>query len=247
MKLRQIAPLLALPVLLCGFTGNVGRESEFYAGVGIGQIKTAVDNDQYGEVGGTWRFKFRHFPYDDLAAWIQFGASWTTFPQGGALGNQVWVIQYMGGLVRDWGEFGGGFALVGDQTGTGPMFVLPSIRLRIGRHDMVQFGFGVLDEAPYWASGGVMHFEAIVAMPFQKVWAPRARIGGRMNPYAPVDRTPIELFGGIEVRLGRHIRIGVEASLGDGGEPGGEPSFTLSGKLGGAVGPGTRSDKRPQP
>ena len=245
--IRKAVLLLALPLLLSGFTGNVGPESEFYVGVGIGQIKTEMDNDRYGEIGGTWRYKFRHHPYDHTAPWVQFGLSWSTYPEGGMLGNQIWAIQYMGGFVKTYVEFGAGFVLTGDQTGIGPMFPLPSFRLRLGPHDKIQFGVGVMDEAPYWSSGGVLHFEAIVTAPFEKVWAPKLKIGGRMNLYAPFERTPIELFGGVEARLGRHVRVAIEGSLGDGGTFGGEPSFTLVAKVGGAVGPGTKSDRRPQP
>lgn len=247
MRLRFAALLLTLPLLLSGFTGNVGPESEFYVGLGIGQVKTDLDNDRYGEVGGTWRLKFRHFPYDDTAPWVQFGMSWSTYPTGGNLGNQVWAFQYMGGFVKNWGEFGAGFVLVGDSTGTGPFFLTPSFRLRLGPQDRFQFGFGVMDEAPYWSTGGVLHFEAIVTVPFEKIWAPKLKIGGRLNLYAPFERTPLELFGGVEARLGRHLRVGVEASLGDGGSAGSEPSFTVALKLGGAVGPGTKSDRKPEP
>ncbi len=245
--MRRLAIALLLCVSLSGFTGNVGPESEFYVGAGIGRVNTAFDSDNYGEIAGTWRLKFRHFPYDDLAGWIQFGGGWTTYPTGGNFGNQIWTIQYMGGVVKDFGEFGAGFVLTGDSTGIGPLLVLPSFRLRLGPHDRVQFGFGVLDEAPYWSTGGVMHFEAIVTVPFEKVWAPRLKGGARLNLYAPAERFPLELFGGVEARIGRHLRLAVEASIGDGGVPGGEPSFTAAAKIGGAVGPGTRSTERPQP
>jgi len=122
---RLWRPLLLLPLalMLSGFTGNVGPESEFYAGVGIGRVNTTLDSDNYAEAGGTIRYKFRHFPYDDIAAWVQFGASWTTYPTGGNFGNQIWTIQYMGGIVKNFGEFGGGFVLSGDQTGVGPLWV----------------------------------------------------------------------------------------------------------------------------
>ena len=247
LRLRKLLLVLPLALALSGFTGNVGPESEFYAGVGIGKINTPFDSDPYSEIGGTWRLKFRHFPYDDLAAWVQFGASGASYPEGGNFGNRIWTIQYMGGIRKNFGEFGAGFVLSGDETGFGPLLVLPSIRLRLGEHDRVQFGFGMLDEAPYWTTGGIMHFEGIFAVPFEKIWAPRLKIGGRLNLYAPGERFPLELFGGAEIRFGRHVRLGIEASLGDGGVAGGEPSFTASVKLGGAVGPGTRSDRQPEP
>jgi len=246
-KLLRAVAFIPLALALSGFTGYVGPESEFYAGVGIGRVNTAFDSDSYGEVGGTWRYKFKHFPYDDLAAWVQFGGSWTTYPQGGNFGNQVWTLQYMGGIRKNFGELGGGFVLTGDSTGIGPLLVLPSFRLRLGPHDRIQFGFGMLDEAPYWATGGVMHFEGIFTVPFEKIWSPRLKIGIRLNLYAPAERFPLELFGGAEARLGRHVRVAVEGSVGDGGIPGGEPSFTVSAKVGGAVGPGTRSDRYPEP
>ena len=249
---HPIAAVLALvaALALSGFTGNVGAESEFYVGLGIGQVNSAYDSDRYGEVAGSWRYKFRHHPYDDMAAWIGIGGGWTTYPTGGNFGNQVVTLQFMGGFTKNWGEFGGGLLLTGDTTGIGPMIVLPAFRLRLGPHDKIQFGFGVFDEAPFWSGGGAMHFELIASIPFEKLWAPRAKIGGRLNFYAPDERVPIELYGGVEARLGRHIRVGVEASLGDGGASfggGDEPSFTLALKVGGAVGPGTRSEGKPQP
>lgn len=233
--------------MLCGFTGDKGAESVFYAGAGLGRVNTATDADNYGEVGGSWALKFRNFPYDDLSGWMQLGASWTTYPQGGNVGNQIVTIQVMGGILKNFGYFGGGFVLSGDVTGVGPIWMLPSIRLRLGPHDKVQFGFGMLDEAPYWTSGGLLHFEGIFTVPFEKIWAPKLIIGGRLNPYAASDRFPLELYGGAEVRLGRHVRVGILASVGDGGFVGGEPSFAGSVRIGGAVGPGTKSGVQPAP
>lgn len=247
--MKRVAPVLlalALPVL-CGFTGNKGAESEFYVGAGIGQIATPFDLDRYSEFGGTWRLKFRNFPYDDLAGWVQLGGSWSTYPTGGNLGNQIVTINVMGGTNKNFGTFGAGFVLSGDVTGFGPMLLLPSFRVRLGEHDKVQFGFGMLDEAPYWTAGGLLHFEGIFAVPFEKVWAPRLKIGGRLNAYGAGERFPLELYGGAEARLGKHVRIGLEASIGDGGVSGGEPSFTAALKIGGAVGPGTKSTERPRP
>ncbi len=243
--MRALALLLLLP-LLCGFTGNKGVESVSHAGVGIGTVRTVDDADNYGEVGADFAFKFRHFPYDDLSGWFQVGASYMTFPEGGALGNQIITIQAIGGVVKNWGTVGLGFVLVGDVTGIGPIGMLPSVKLRIGPPSKVQFGFGVFDEAPYWTRSGVMHFDGIFTVPFDKIWAPRLRIGGRLNPYDAGLRVPIELTGGVEARIGRHVRIGVDGSLGDGGF-GNPPSFTASVRVGVAVGKGTKSDVLPQP
>jgi hypothetical protein len=245
--MRRALPLLFAALLLTGFTGDKGAESEVYVGGGIGRISTPFDADNYGEIGGTWRHKFRNFPYDDLAGWFQIGASWSTYPTGGNLGNQLLTIQLMGGTVKNYGEFGAGFVLTGDLTGVGPMLLLPSFRLRLGDHDKAQFGFGMFDEAPYWSGGGLLHFEGIFAVPFEKIWAPRLKIGGRMNAYGAGERFPLELYGGAEAHLGRHVRLGIEGSLGDGGVPGGEPSFTAAVKVGGAFGKGTKSGVRPTP
>jgi hypothetical protein len=230
--------------LLCGFTGNKGVESVFHAGVGIGTVRTLADSDNFGEFGGDFAFKFRNFPYDDLSGWLQVGASYMTFPDGGALGNQIVTIQLMGGVMKSFGYFGGGFVLTGDTSGIGPMGILPSIKLRVGDHDRVQFGMGMFDQAPYWSSGGVLHFEGIFTVPFEKIWAPKVKVGGRLNPYDAGQRVPIEFAAGIEARLGRHIRVGVDGSLGDGGF-GNPPSFTVALIVGGAVGKGTKSDVKP--
>jgi len=245
--IRKLLVLVLTSWSLVGFTGNVGPEAEFYTGVGIAQINSEADSDNLGEIGTTARFKFRNFPYHDLAGWVQVGASWTTYPNGGNFGNQIVCLQYMGGVVRHWGEVGGGFVLFGDTTQVGPMLVAPSFRLRLGPQDLVQFGMGALDEAPYWTGGSVLHWEAIFALPPRKIWSSRLKIGHRLNPYEPGYRFPLEGYFGIEARLGRHIRLAIEASLGDGGEIGGPPSFSAAFKVGGAVGPGTRSDVKPRP
>jgi hypothetical protein len=231
---------------LSGFTGHVGQEAVANVGVGIGRIGSPFDTDAMGEIGGHFRFKFRNFPYDDRAGWLQVGASWNTYPTGGDFGNQLLTIQYMGGIVENWGEIGGGFALFGDLTSVGAMLVLPCLRIRVGEPDRVQFGFGMVDEAPYWTRGGLIHWEGIFAIPWEKIWAPRARIGARLNPYAALERFPLELFGGVEFRLGRHVRVGVDGSLGDGGS-GLPPSFTAALNVGMAVGKGTKTDVEPKP
>jgi len=246
-SVAALAFVAAAPSLLCGFTGNVGAEAVAYAGVGIGTAQSIDDADSFGEVGGHFRYKFRNFPYDDLSGWLQVGASWTTYPSGGDLGNQLLTIQYLGGMRRNWGEVGGGLAIFGDVSGIGPMLVLPCIRIRVGEADRVQFGFGMVDEAPVWTSGGLMHWEGIFAVPFKKVWAPRLKIGARLNPYSPIERFPLELWGGVEARLGRHVRVAVDASLGDGGGTANPPSFTALLKVGMAAGPGTKSDRKPKP
>ncbi len=215
-------------------------------GVGIGTSRTLLDSDNFGEVGGDFAYKFRNFPYDDLSGWMQVGASYMTFPDGGALGNQIVTIQAIGGVTKSFGYVGLGFVLSGDTSGFGPIWMLPSVKLRVGQSSKVQFGFGVFDEAPYWTSGGVLHFEGIFSVPFDKIWAPRLKIGGRLNPYDAPLRVPFELAGGVEARLGRHVRVGIDASVGDGGF-GNPPSFTVSARIGGAVGRGTKSDVRPAP
>lgn len=238
--------MLILVPLLVGFTGNKGAESIVHVGAGIGEVRTLTDVDPFGEVGGDFAFKFRNFPYDDLSAWVQVGGSWMTFPSGGSLGNQVVTIQAMGGVLKNFGYFGAGFILSGDVTGIGPVWMLPSFKLRVGEHDKVQFGLGMFDQAPYWTSGGVLHFEGIFTVPFEKIWAPKLKIGGRLNPYEAGLRVPIELYGGVEARLGRHIRVGVDASIGDGGF-GNPPSFAVALRVGAAVGKGTRTDIKPAP
>jgi len=252
--LRRVLPVLALLPFLYGFTGNVGAESEFYAGVGFGKIDTSFDSDRYGEVGGVFRYKFRNFPYDDLAGWLQFGASWTTYPTGGNYGNQIVTLQYMGGVRKNFGEFGAGFVLSGDTTGSGPLLIFPSFRMLLGEDDKVMFGFGVMDEAPFFAIANAMHLEGIFAIPWGKVWAPRVKVGARLNLYVPGERFPLEFFTGVEVRIKRHIRIMVDASLGDGGavsqggtDPTASPSFSVAFRVGGAVGPGVVSDRKPTP
>lgn len=254
-------PRFALCLVLCvpllsGFTGNVGQEAEFYAGVGFGQIDTQYDSDRYGEVGGVFRFKFRNFPYDDLAGWLQFGASWTTYPTGGNYGNQIVSLQYMGGVKKNFGEFGGGFVLAGDTTGTGPLLVFPCFRMLLGKEETVMFGFGVLDEIPMYAISNAMHMEAIIAIPSKIALRPWVKVGTRLNLYVPRERFPLEFFSGIELRIKDHIKIMVDGSIGDGGSlsaggtvPANEmaPSFSVAIRLGGAVGPGVKSDKRPTP
>jgi hypothetical protein len=249
--MRRLLPLclvvLSLP-LLVGFTGDKGVEAETYVGFGIGNVRTAIDDDPFGEIGGSFRFKFRNFPYDDKAGWLGVAASWHTWPQGSQIGNQLLTILWEGGVVYDWGEFGGGIVVFGELTGVGQLFVLPSVRLRAGDHERVQFGFGMADDAPFWTAGGLMHWEGIFAIPWDKLWAPRVKIGVRVNPYpfVPDERVPIELFGGVEAHIGRHIRVSVEGSLGDGGGPGLPPSFTAAVKIGAAVGKGTKSGIKPQ-
>ena len=249
---RTLLPLcilaLALPFLV-GFTGDKGVEAEATVGIGIGNQRTVTDDARLGEIGGQFRFKFRNFPYDDKAGWLGVGVSWHTWPTGSAIGNQLQTIQWEGGLVHHWGEFGGGFVVFGELTGVGPLFILPSLCLRVGEHDRVQFGFGMADDIPFWTSGGFMHWEGIFAIPWDKVWAPRLKIGARLNPYPfnPGSRAPIELYGGVEARIGYHVRIAVEGSVGDGGSPELPPSFTAAVRVGAAFGKGVRSGIRPQP
>jgi hypothetical protein len=256
---RQLGLLLFLLLLapaLSGFTGNVGQEAEFYVGVGIGQIDTQYDSDRYGEIGGVFRFKFRNFPYDDLAGWLQVGASWTTYPTGGNYGNQILSIQYMGGVKKNFGEFGGGFILSGDTTGTGPLLVFPCFRMLLGKEDKAMFGFGVLDEVPLYAISNAMHMEGIFAIPVKGPVRPWVKVGTRLNLYVPRERFPLEFITGIEIRIKRQLKIMVDGSIGDGGsvsmggtEPadGLSPSFSLALRIGGAVGPGVTSDRRPVP
>ena len=67
------------------------------------------------------------------------GASWTTYPTGGDFGNRIITIALSGGFIRAGHnppvEFGGGFVIFGDYTGFGPAFILPTLRLLVGRHD----------------------------------------------------------------------------------------------------------------
>ncbi len=247
---RLLALVLVLPLALAcsGFTGDVGREMEAHVGVGIGKVETAFDSDAMGELAVQARYKFRNMPYDDLSIWVQMGFSWTTFPEGGELGNQLVSLQYLGGVLRNWGEIGGGFVLFGDTTDVGPMLLLPAFRLVVGEHDRVQFGMGAFDQVPFFSGGGPLHWEGIFTIPFDKVWAPRVKVGGRLNPYAAFERLPLEFYTGVVVHLGRHVRIGIDASLGDGGQGfQGPPSFGLSVRVGMAVGKGTKSDRKPQP
>jgi len=249
MYARILSLLLLLPLsLLCsGFTGDVGPEMEAHTFIGLSQIDTPFDSDRMGELGVQARYKFRNIPYDDLAIWAQVGFSWTTFPEGGNLGNQIVALQWLGGIRRNWGEIGGGFVMFGDTTNVGPMLLLPSFHLVVGEHDRVQFSMGVLDQVPLLTGGGVFHWEGIFAIPFDKIWAPRIKVGGRLNPYAGFERFPFELYTGIEAHLGRHVRVGVDAALGDGGQGVvGPPSFALAFRVGVAVGKGTRSDRKPQ-
>ena len=250
MNSRVLSILLLLPLsLLCsGFTGDVGPEMEAHTFIGISKIDTAFDSDTMGELGLQARYKFRNIPYDDLSVWVQVGFSWTTFPEGGDLGNQLVNLQWLGGIRRNWGESGGGFVMFGDTTDVGPMLLLPAFHLVVGEHDRVQFSMGALDEVPMLTGGGALHWEGIFAIPFDKVWAPRVKVGGRLNPYAGFERFPIEFYTGIEVRLGRHFRVGVDGAIGDGGSGlMGPPSFAVSFRAGVAVGKGTRSDRKPTP
>jgi|GEM_PF-1578919 len=243
-----LAALLTLP-LLCGFTGNVGQEFEATVGVGLGRVRTLNDNDALGEIGGDLRFKFRNFPYDDTAGWFGVGGSWTTYPTGGDFGNRLLTLAFSGGIIRSGGavpvEFGGGIVLFGDYTGFGPAFVLPTLRLRLGHHDRIQFDFGFVDEAPYWTGTNFMHVGVITAIPWNQTWAPRVRAGVRINPYS-IEHFPFEPYAGVEARLGRHFKIGVDAGIGDGGI-GNPPSFAGRVYVGTMVGKGTKIGVKPQP
>ena len=239
------AALLLAVLMLTGFRGNRGQELEATVGVGLGRVRTLADNDSLGEIGGNLRFKFRNFPYDDMAGWIGFGASWTTYPTGGDFGNRILTIVASGGFVRNWGEFGGGIVLFGDYTGFGPVFVLPSLRLRIGPVNRIQFDFGMIDEAPYWTGHNFLHIGAIATVPWDKLWAPRIRGGVRVNPYA-IDHFPFEPYLGVEARFGAHVRVGVDASVGDGGQ-GNPPSFAGRFFIGTMVGKGSKTGEQPQP
>lgn len=252
LRTSRLASLLLGALLLCGFTGNTGQELEATVGVGLGRVRTLDDNDALGEIGGDLRFKFRNFPYDDTAGWLGLGASWTTYPTGGNFGNRILTIALSGGIVRSGGsggrppmEFGAGVVIFGDYTGFGLAFPLPSLRLRVGYHDRIQFDFGIVDEAPYWTGTHFMHVGVITAIPWQKIWAPRVRGGVRINPYA-FEHFPFEPYAGIEARIGRHVRIGVDASIGDGGV-GNPPSFSGRVFVGTMIGKGTKSDVRPEP
>ena len=243
-----LALLMAAP-LLCGFTGNRGQELEATAGIGLGRVRTINDNDSLGEIGGELRFKFRHFPYDDTAGWLAVAASWTTYPTGGDFGNRILTIAMSGGIIRAGHnppvEFGGGFVIFGDYTGFGPAFVLPTLRLRVGRHDEIRFDFGMVDEAPFWTGHNFIHVGVISAIPWRKVWAPRVRAGIRINPYA-LDHFPFEPYAGVEARLGAHFRVGIDASIGDGGM-GNPPSFAGRVYFGTMVGKGTKKGAPPEP
>ncbi|MBJ93062.1 MAG: hypothetical protein CMP23_01160 [Rickettsiales bacterium] len=249
MRNRLSALFALIPILLfcSGFTGNIGSEFEARTFLGISTISSFSDEDSLGELGLQARYKFRNVPYDDLSIWAQVGFSWTTFPEGGDLGNQLVSLQWLGGLKRNWGEIGGGFVMMGDTTDVGPMLLLPAFHLIIGRHDTVQFSMGALNEMPLFTGGAVLHWEGIFTVPFRKTWAPRLKLGGRLNPYAAFERFPIEFYTGIEAHLGRHFRVGLDLALGDGGDSSNPPSFALSFRLGLAVGKGTRSEQQPQP
>lgn len=255
-SLRGLVALLFLAPCLSGFSGNVGAEAEFYAGVGLGQIETQFDSDRYGEIGGAFRYKFRNFPYDDMAGWLQVGASWTTYPTGGNYGNQIVSLQYMGGIRKNFGEFGAGFVLTGDTTGAGPLLIFPCFRMLLGKEETVMFGFGVLDEIPLYAISNAMHLEGIFAIPIKGPVKPWLKVGTRLNLYVPGERFPMEFFTGVEVRIKRHVRVMIDGSIGDGGsvsmggvDPSGDaaPSFSVAFRLGGAVGPGVTSDRKPTP
>jgi len=235
--------------LLTGFRGNRGQELEASAGFGLGRIRTLNDNDSLGEIGGNVRFKFRNFPYDDLAGWFGVGGSWTTYPTGGDFGNRLITIAIMGGFVRAGNdppiEFGGGFVIFGEYTGFGPSFVLPSLRLRIGPEDEIRFDFGMMDEAPFWTGSNFLHIGVISAIPWKKLWAPRVKAGVRINPYS-FEHFPFEPYAGVEARLGAHFKIGAEGSLGDGGF-GNPPSFAARFYVGTLIGKGSKAGEKPQP
>jgi hypothetical protein len=239
------AALLLAALMLCGFRGNVGQELEISAGAGLGRVITLNDNDALGEIGGNIRFKFRHFPYDDTAGWLGVGMSWTTYPTGGDFGNRILTIAVMGGVVRTWGEFGGGIVLFGDYTGFGPVFPLPSLRLRLGPESKLQFDFGMLDEAPFWTGMNFMHIGVITSIPWEKVWAPRVRGGVRINPYS-IEHFPFEPYVGVEARAGAHFKIGIDAGIGDGGQ-GNPPSFSGRVYVGTMLGKGSKAGEKPLP
>lgn len=249
-RLWTLCALLLLAPLLSGFTGKTGQEMEFTVGVGLGQIDSAFDSDRYGEIGGAVRYKFRNFPYDDLAGWLQFGGSWTTYPTGGNYGNQIVSLQFMGGVRKNFGEFGGGFVLSGDVTDTGPMILFPCFRMLLGKREVAMFGFGVLDEVPLYAISNAMHMEAIIAIPTKVAVKPWVKVGTRLNLYVPEERFPLEFFGGLELEIKRHFKLMIDGSVGDGGSQGEAPtsaSFSAAFRLGGAFGPGVTSDREPRP
>lgn len=241
--------LLVLAVtspLLAGFNGGRGPETEALMGVGIGSVVTGPDRDNHGEVGVQLLQKFWHHPYDHRAPWLGISASWLTFPAGGDVGNQMLTVGFMGGVVTQWGEFGLGAALFGDLTDVGIQVPLPIVRVAAGVPGRFKVRFGVLDDAPTWTTGGMMHWDLVLSLPFDKVWAPQLTVGARMDMYGvPSGRFPLEVFLGIEPRLGRHVRIGLFGALGDG--MGGAPTFHASLRLGLQFGKGVTSDSRPLP
>lgn len=243
---RQLVVLVLCFPLLLGFRGTKGPETEWGFGVGIGSVVTGSDRDNHGEIGVQVQHKFRNHPYDHRSGWLGLSASWLTYPAGGDLGNQMLTVGFMGGLVASWGELGGGLALFGDVTDVGLQIPLPIVRLVVGQPDRFVFRFGVLDDSPTWTTGGMMHWEGVLAVPFDKVWAPRLTFGARLDMYGSgFSRFPLELYLGVEPRIGRHVRIGVFGALGDGA--GGPPTFELAARVTFAAGEGVLSDERPQP
>jgi hypothetical protein len=167
-----------------------------------------------------------------------------TFPTGGDFGNQILALSALAGATEAWGQWGVGFALTGDITGTGPMIPVPAGHLRLGRANRVQFGFGAFDDMPLWKAGGMLHWEAILSAPFDKTWAPLVTVGARLDVYGILDgRQPLSVWGGIEPKLGRHLRIGVFGSIGPGTVQ--VPSWQVSARVTTAFGPGTTSGKAP--
>ena len=134
----------------------------------------------------------------------------------------------------------------GELTGVGPLFILPSLRLRVGEHDRVQFGFGMADDIPFWTSGGFMHWEGIFAIP-------RTKCGPRDSDRRPAESYPqpgrtssIELYGESRHASDTTCRSPSRAPSGTGSAelP---PSFTAAVRIGTAFGKGVRSGIRPQP
>lgn len=254
MRSRVLAPLILCLPLLVGFTGNEGVEVEGQGGIGIGHYRAQELDEPFGELGGLLRYKFRHFPYSDMAGWLQLGLSWQSFPYDGSFGERPLSVAFLGGFVRDWGEWGAGVAIVGNTRDEGGQFAFPAFHLAIGRHDRVRFAAGMLDGGPIWTNGGFLHAEVIVAVPPGSPWAPHLKGGVRFNPYdfgrvavagLGTARVPLELAGGVVFHLGKHLRVGGDAVLGDGG--GGAPSFQLAAYVGFAVGRGTKYSTRPEP